>query len=138
MQKSVQATGNKEHWPKFIEYAMDYMVVAGGGGGNSVLGGGGGAGGFRESSGANTGCYSASPLGSGVTGLTLEAGCYSVTVGGGGNGASFPGGSSSAGSNSVFSTITSTGGEMVIQLEVLEVEHLQVLRVHHKLVIHLL
>ena len=43
---------------------VDYLVVAGGGGGGvgNGGGGGGGAGGYRESSGAASGCYSASPL----------------------------------------------------------------------------
>ena len=82
---------------------VDYLVVAGGGGG------GAGAGGFRESSGSASGCYSASPLGSGVSALPVTAQSYPITVGGGG--ASTTGaGVASAGSNSVFSTITSAGG----------------------------
>src|SRR5210317_432926 len=52
---------------------VDYLVVAGGGGGGSSWrSGGGGAGGYRESSGATSGCYSASPLGSGVPALTIS------------------------------------------------------------------
>ena len=103
-------------WPKLVAYTMDYMVVAGGGGAGSSRSGGGGAGGFRESSGANTGCYTASPLGGGVTGFTLEEGTYSITVGGGGTGQPFgspPGCAATKGSNSVLATptpITSTGG----------------------------
>jgi hypothetical protein len=46
-------------------------------------GGGGGAGGFRESSGAASGCYTASPLGS-PTGFTSFSTSYPITVGGGG------------------------------------------------------
>ena len=65
----------------------DYLVIAGGGGGWV---GGGGAGGYRTSIGG--------------TALSLTAQAYSVTVGAGGA----PQGTS--GSNSVFSTITSTGG----------------------------
>jgi len=91
---------------------VDYLVVAGGGAGtgntNANSGGGGGAGGFRESSGAASGCYSASPLGSCVSALPVTATGYPITVGGGGAGALNTIGSS--GSNSVFSTITSTGG----------------------------
>jgi len=85
---------------------VDYLVVAGGGGGSSTLGGGGGGGGFRTSSGAASGCYSTSPLGACVAGLTLCAQTYPISVGGGGPG-QLPG---RRGSNSVFSTITSTGG----------------------------
>jgi hypothetical protein len=93
---------------------VDYMVVAGGGagGGRNGSSGGGGAGGFRESSGAASGCYSTSPLGSGVSALPVSVQGYPITVGGGGAfvpatcGASVGGN----GSNSVFSTITSTGG----------------------------
>jgi hypothetical protein len=72
---------------------VDYLVVAGGGGGgvggSSVNGGsgGGGAGGFRTG-----------------TALSVTAGTtYTITVGSGGA-------SATNGGNSVFSTITSTGG----------------------------
>jgi len=88
---------------------VDYLVVAGGGGGGHDNGGGGGAGGFRISSGAASGCYTVSPLGSGVCGITVTATTYPITVGAGGSGGtSAPGGTN--GSNSVFSTITSAGG----------------------------
>jgi hypothetical protein len=88
---------------------VDYLVVAGGGGG---AGGGAGAGGYRESSGAASGCYSVSPLGSGVPALPVSVQGYPITVGGGGSfspnaQSPTPGGN---GSNSVFSTITSAGG----------------------------
>jgi hypothetical protein len=69
---------------------VDYLVVAGGGGGgaseNNNWGGagGGGAGGFRESSGAASGCYSASPLGSGVSAVPVSVQGYPITVGAGG------------------------------------------------------
>jgi hypothetical protein len=63
---------------------VDYMVVAGGGGGGSNRGGGGGAGGYRESSGAASGCYSVSPLGSGVSALPVSAQGYPIVIGGGG------------------------------------------------------
>ena len=96
---------------------VDYLVVAGGGGGGFgqacyQSGGGGGAGGYRESSGAASGCYSVSPLGSGVSALPVSAQGYPITVGAGGPGA--PGTpfapQATSGNDSVFSTITSTGG----------------------------
>jgi len=96
---------------------VDYLVVAGGGngGGQSSHGGGGGAGGYRESSGAASGCYSASPLGSCVSAITVTATAYPITVGAGGA-KPIPGtpsenpANANPGSNSIFSTITSTGG----------------------------
>ena len=71
----------------------DYLVVAGGGGGGNGAssGGGGGAGGYLTSTGYST---SASTN-------------YTVTIGGGGVGSANDG---TQGSNSVFATITSTGG----------------------------
>jgi hypothetical protein len=86
--------------------SVDYMVVAGGGGGGFDAGGGGGGGGFRESSGAASGCYTASPLGACVSALPVTAQGYPITVGGGGPGGTVP----TPGSNSIFSSITSTGG----------------------------
>jgi hypothetical protein len=74
--------------------SVNYLVVAGGGGGGAAYGGGGGAGGML------TGTLSVTPSTS-----------YTVTVGaggGGGNGA--VGGQGTAGSNSVFASITATGG----------------------------
>jgi hypothetical protein len=94
--------------------SVDYMVIGGGGSGGlgvgtSDRGAGGGAGGFRESSGAASGCYTASPLGSGVSALSLAATSFPVVVGAGGaQKDSF--GNGNDGSNSSFSTITSTGG----------------------------
>jgi len=88
---------------------VDYLVVAGGGGGGggpSLRAGGGGAGGYRESSGAASGCYTASPLGACVSALPVSATDYPITVGGGGSG----GARGTSGSSSVFSTITSSGG----------------------------
>jgi hypothetical protein len=74
---------------------VDYLVVAGGGsGGVSEGGGGGGAGGYRESSGAASGCYTRSPLGAGVSGITVTATTFPITVG-------------AQNSASSFSTITS-------------------------------
>ena len=89
---------------------VEYMVVAGGGGGgSSTAGGGGGAGGYRESSGVTAGCYSVSPLGSGVSALNASVATFPISVGAGGSGGSPPAAGGS-GSPSVFSTITSTGG----------------------------
>ena len=92
---------------------VDYVVVAGAGGSGNVTdgnsrGGGGGAGGFRESHSVPvSGCYTASPLAT-PTGITLTATGFPITVGAGGPAScSAPVGN---GSNSVFSTITSTGG----------------------------
>ena len=88
---------------------VDYMVVAGGGGGGGGIAGGAGAGGFRESAGTTTGGYAVSPLGSGVAGLPLSPGPYSIAVGGGGS-TTGPNTAGNAGSVSTFSTITSAGG----------------------------
>ena len=71
---------------------VEYLVVAGGGSGGMSHGGGGGAGGYRT-----------------ATGFAVTASTYAVTIGAGGAGrtGSSPG---VIGSDSVFSTITSTGG----------------------------
>ena len=74
---------------------VEYLVVAGGGGAGADNGGGAGAGGFRTN-------YPSPATG----GLAVSAQTYAVTVGGGA-GAANPG---PRGSNSVFSSITSTGG----------------------------
>ena len=96
---------------------VSYIVVAGGGGtdrGNPGGRGGGGAGGFRESK-ASTDCYTASPLnatsGPGYN-LPVSVSPYAITIGGGGAGSPAPGGScvGTSGSDTTFSTITSTGG----------------------------
>jgi len=91
--------------------SVEYIVVAGGGGsaganvsnspsGGSYATGGGGAGGFRKNYPSPT-----------IAGLPVTATTYPITVGGGGSGGptSFPV-QGSSGSNSIFSTITSTGG----------------------------
>ena len=90
---------------------VDYLVIAGGGsGGNGFYaGGGGGAGGYRESSGVASGCYTISPLGACVSALPVSVTGYPITVGGGA-GSTTPNSVGTAGSNSVFSTITSAGG----------------------------
>ena len=89
---------------------VDYMVVgAGGGVGNA--GGAGGAGGWRASSGTATGCYTAGPgpLTSPVSGITVTATGYPITIGaGGGDVGSPPCGAN--GNTGVFSSITSAGG----------------------------
>lgn len=72
----------------------DYLVVAGGAGGGPSYGGGGGAGGFRTATN-----YSVTPLSS-----------YTVTVGTYGNGSNAWTDPGLNGSDSVFATITSTGG----------------------------
>ena len=79
---------------------VSYLIVAGGGGGgrdgsNGAGAGGGGGGGFRTGSSA-------------LTSLTT----YAVTVGAGGNAATGTSGQSngSNGGNSVFNSVTSTGG----------------------------
>jgi len=75
--------------------SVDYLVVAGGGGGGYNQGGGAGAGGYR----------------SGTESTIVPATNYTVTVGGGGAGGIYsPATVAVAGSNSVFSTITSNGG----------------------------
>jgi hypothetical protein len=95
---------------------VEYIVTAGGGGGGAYVpsepgaGAGGGAGGFRfASSSLAPLCYPAKPLAG--SNLPVTAQGYPITVGGGGAGQSGPGDiDSDNGSNSVFSTITSTGG----------------------------
>ncbi len=75
--------------------SVEYLVVAGGGGGGADNGGAGGGGGFRTN-------YPSPATG----GLGVSAQTYAVTVGAGATTAN----PSPRGSNSVFSTITSTGG----------------------------
>ena len=95
---------------------ISYMVVAGGGagggtGGTTHVGAGGGAGGFREYK-APTTPYTASPLDGNPCGtaITVTAQGYPITVGGGGTSPGSGPVKGGSGSNSVFSTITSTGG----------------------------
>jgi len=84
---------------------VDYLVVAGGGAGkDGPSGGGGGGGGFRESHvDATSGPYSVSPLAA-TSSLPIVPGAFTVTIGAGG------GPSGNPGSNTTFSSITSTGG----------------------------
>jgi hypothetical protein len=78
-----------------IGLTCDYLVVAGGGGGGDRVGGGGGAGGFRTG-----------------TSLSATTTPYAVTIGSGGAGGNNPtaGTAGTAGTDSVFASITSTGG----------------------------
>jgi hypothetical protein len=88
-----------------VALTTDYLVVAGGGGGGGGSGGGGGAGGLRSTVSATGGGGSLESALSLVTNTS-----YTVTVGAGGAKGSALGVSGTNGSNSVFSTITSTGG----------------------------
>jgi len=91
---------------------VSYMVVAGGASGGNGIAGGGGAGGFREYKGPAD-CYTASPLNGnpGGTAITVTATGYPITVGGGGATNTAPGNVRGLpGNNSIFSSITSTGG----------------------------
>ena len=88
---------------------VEYLVVAGGGGGGGSAGGGGGAGGYRSSVvGESSGGGSSAEATLSLTASTN----YTVTVGAGGTG----GGPNTVnapatnGSNSVFGSITATGG----------------------------
>ncbi len=94
---------------------VSYLVVAGGGGSGKNRGGGGGAGGFREVVSPSS-PYTGSPLNgypSSPNRVTVTATAFPITVGGGGAGVPSPSPDTnlaSKGVNSVFSTITSTGG----------------------------
>jgi hypothetical protein len=86
---------------------VEYLVIAGGGGGGYDRGGGAGAGGYRssvtgESSGG--GASAESPLN------LLASTNYTVTIGAGGTAGTGYSSLPTNGSNSVFSSITSTGG----------------------------
>jgi hypothetical protein len=83
----------------------DYLVVAGGGGGGAYIGAGGGAGGLRSTLDATGGG------GAVESKLSLSPTSYSVTVGAGGAAGAYSGlVAPGSGSDSSFSTITSTGG----------------------------
>jgi hypothetical protein len=102
---TVSSLGNPSGGPNNV----DYLVVAGGGGGGWDRAGGGGAGGFRESV-PSPAAWTASPLASPGGALPVSVTGYPITVGGGGPGGTPSPGPGTAGSNSVFSTITSAGG----------------------------
>jgi len=91
---TVCSVGNPAGGPN----SVDYLVVAGGAGGSFDRGAGGGAGGYRTSFPSPAGTIPVS-----VTG-------YPITVGSGGSGQSSYPVDATNGSNSVFSSITSTGG----------------------------
>src|SRR6056300_799705 len=90
---------------------VDYLILAGGGGG-AYFGGGGGAGGLRASATTFSNAGPSSPRTGCVSALSISTTTYPVTVGAGGIGANCAPGpvGGDPGSNSVFSTITSTGG----------------------------
>jgi hypothetical protein len=90
---------------------VDYLVIAGGGSGGNYYGGGGGAGGYRESKDTTINSpHTASPLAA-TSGLTITTTTYPVTVGAGATPATACTVTvGNAGSNSIFSTITSAGG----------------------------
>ena len=79
---------------------VEYLVVAGGGGGGSgggsYYGGGGGAGGYRTNYGGSL--------------LPVVVTAYTLTVGNGGSFVESAGVNGTSASNSIFSTITSSGG----------------------------
>ena len=100
-------------WPKPKDsFTLDYLVVAGGGGSGGAQGnpahhsGGGGAGGYRASGYGPTPLRAPSLTVSGFCGVSIP-----VTIGGGGSagagGGANPGG---RGNDTIFDTITSTGG----------------------------
>ena len=91
---------------------VSYLVVAGGGAGGAGNAGGGGAGGYRELKNPVT-PYTASPLDgypSAPNRVTVTATSFPITVCGGGALVTGPYQVGNAGSNSIFSTITSAGG----------------------------
>jgi hypothetical protein len=104
----VSQVGNGPTNPLGGPTAVSYMVIAGGGSTGGDRAGGGGAGGFREGRDIAP-SYTASPLVS-PTGLTITATTYPVTVGAGGAAGCAGSALGSAGSPSIFSTITSAGG----------------------------
>jgi hypothetical protein len=99
--------------PSGFSASAQYLVIAGGGGGGGSIinsenpeGGGGGAGGYRcsvvgESSGGGASAEST---------ISLTAGTYTATIGAGGAGGATQTQAGENGSNTVFSTITATGG----------------------------
>jgi hypothetical protein len=88
---------------------ISYLVVAGGGGSGAAQRGGGGGGGFREDKASND-TYTASPL-DGAGTINITTGTFPITVGAGGApGTAASPDANTNGANSVFSTITSTGG----------------------------
>jgi len=92
---------------------VDYLVIAGGaaGGGGADGAGGGGAGGYRFTAGTSSGCYAAGPAPLANTALAVTKTSYPITVGAGGSpNPATANAVANNGSNSIFSSITSTGG----------------------------
>jgi len=80
--------------PTGFSAVAEFLIIGGGGGGGSDGGGGGGAGGYLK-----------------VTGQTLTANTYSVTVGAGGAGGNYTNSAATNGGNSVFNSVnTAIGG----------------------------
>src|SRR6056300_856420 len=103
----VSQLGNSSTVPIGGPSNVDYLVIAGGGGGGVRHGGGGGAGGYRTtfpSPGCNAGAF------------PISATTYPITVGGGGSGGvgpytnPAPSRLATSGNDSIFSSITSSGG----------------------------
>ena len=93
------------------DLTVDYLVVAGGGSGGANSAGGGGAGGLRTSYGSTSGGGATAE-----SSLSLAASTnYTVTVGAGAAAVTYDN-DGLQGSDSVFSTITSDGVEVVIDL----------------------
>jgi hypothetical protein len=90
---------NYENLPS--PFSANYLVVAGGGSGGSQYGGGGGAGGLKT-----TTTYG----GSGAPLSLLKSTAYNVTVGAGGAGVIYSTSPSNNGENSIFDSVTATGG----------------------------
>jgi len=90
---------------------VSYVVVGAGGGSNGDGAGGGGAGGFREGK-CSSDPYTASPLAATpCSGLSVPEATYPITIGAGGTaGPKVSPYVGTSGANSVFSSITSTGG----------------------------
>lgn len=91
-----------------VHLPITYLVIAGGGGAGTARGGGGGAGGYRSSVyGENSGGGASAET---VFSVDLRTN-YTVTVGAGGAAGGTTGsGYGGVGNNSVFATITSSGG----------------------------
>jgi len=90
---------------------VDHLIIAGAGGSggsnSSTTGGGGGAGAYRVSATH----YSGPSLATSIAAVPVSAATYPITIGGGGSGGGGGGtGVAGVGANSVFSTITSSGG----------------------------
>lgn len=96
---------NGTEWKNFenlpSSFSANYLVVAGGGSGGSQYGGGGGGGGLKT-----TTTYG----GSGAPLSLLKSTAYNVTVGAGGAGVIYSTSPSNNGENSIFDSVTATGG----------------------------